>query len=148
MTQAYFRAVAKIAFHYALKIFPDLTGLEPEFSPIKKFIWEGGEIEQFVRQTKGQFVENFQHGYRPTQWMHILAVERTYQRIFAHAQFFAGPQSLPPPYKISIGRNPSRIVSRPEQRAHQFVILDPTTNSGIVGVMEDAQPAQYIRPAW
>ena len=147
VTHAYFRAVAKIAFHYTLKQFPDLTGLEPEFSPIKQFIWEGGESERFVRQDSGQFVENFRRGSRPTQWMHILWVERTYQKIVAHAQFFAGPRSLPPPYTISIGRNPSRIVSRPEQRAHQFVILDPTAASGMVGIMEDAQPAQYITPA-
>jgi hypothetical protein len=114
---------------------------------VKQFIWEGGEIDPFVRQNSGQFVGNFLHGYRPTRWMHILAVERTYQRIVAHAQFFVGPQSLSLPYAVVLGRNPSRIVSRTEQRAHQFVILDPTASSGFVGVMEDAQPAQYIRPA-
>jgi hypothetical protein len=77
--------------------------------------------------------------------MHILAVERTYDAIVAHAQFFAGPRSLPPPYQVWIGRDPSRIVSRREWRAHQFVILDPTASSGVVGVMEDLQPDHYIR---
>lgn len=147
VTQAYFRAVAKIAFHYALKQFPDLTGLEPDFTPIKEFIWAGGDGDRFVRQKSDQFFDNFRRGYQPSHWMHILAVERTYSNIIAHAQFFAGPHSLPPPYQVWIGRNPSRIDRGRELRAHQFVILDPTASSGAVGVMEDAQPAQYIKPA-
>ena len=36
--------------------------------------------------------------------MHILAVEITFDLILAHAQFFAGPGSLPPPYAIRLGR--------------------------------------------
>ena len=42
MTDAYLRAVAKIVFHYTLKMFPDLTGEEPEFAAVKEFIWSGG----------------------------------------------------------------------------------------------------------
>jgi hypothetical protein len=146
VTEAYFRAVAKIAFHYTLKVFPDLTGLENEFSQMKEFIWSGGNADRFVRQDHGQFVENFRRKHRPTHWMHILSIERTYQSLVAHAQFFVGPQSLPLPHTVSIGQNPSRIDSRPEQGAHQFVILDPTASSGFVGMMEDAQPAQYLKP--
>jgi hypothetical protein len=146
VTEAHFRAVAKIAFHYTLKVFPDLTGMEHDFEPIKEYIWVGSNARRFVKQNPRQFVHNFLRGYRPTHWMHILAVERTYDSIVAHAQFFAGPHSLPPPYKIWIGRNPSRIDHGRELRAHQFVILNPTTSSGTVGIMEEAQPAQYVRP--
>ncbi len=142
VTPAHFRAVAKIAFHYALKMFPDLSGMEPEFAAIKDFIWTGGDVDQFVRQRQDQFVENFRRG-EPTQWMHILAVERTYNGILGHAQFFAGPQTLPPPYLIRIGRDPARVVRPVERHAHQFVILDPASATG---VMVDAEPLQYIRP--
>ncbi|MFQ5902303.1 MAG: hypothetical protein ACE5JO_01300 [Candidatus Binatia bacterium] len=145
VTEAYFRAVAKITFHYILKMFPDLTGMEHEFGPIKEFIWAGGNASRFVSQDTNQFVENFRRGYRPTHWMHILTVERAYNSIVAHAQFFAGPHSLPPPYKVWIGRNPSRIDRGRELRAHQFVI-NPTATSAAVGVMEDAQPAQRVWP--
>jgi len=146
VTAAYFRAVAKIAFHYTLKVFPEVTGFEPEFSPIKEFIWIGGDIDRFVRQDINQFVENFRRGQRPTHWSHILAVQRTYGRITAYAQFFVSRHSLPPPYIISVGRNPSRIDRGVERQAHQFVILDPTANSGPVGVMADLNPAHYIWP--
>ncbi len=142
VSPAHFRAVAKIAFHYALKMFPDLTGMEAEFAAIKDFIWTGGDVDQFIRQRPDQFVANFRR-MRPTHWMHILAVERTYDVILAHAQFFAGPGIVPPPYLVRIGRDPAKIIRRRESRAHQFVILDP---AGGTGEMVDAEPLQYIRP--
>jgi hypothetical protein len=76
--------------------------------------------------------------------MHILAVVRSYERITAYAQFFAGPRSLPPGYEIDIGRDPARIRRPTERRAHQFVILDPGAPARIVGRMEDANPANLI----
>jgi hypothetical protein len=143
VTEAHFRAVAKIAFHYALKMFPDLTGMEREFEPIKQYIWSGGD-NRFVRQRMNQFVANFRRGERPIYWMHLLAVVRTYEQITAYAQFFAGPRSLPPPYEVLVGKNPARIASRTERRAHQFVILEPAAPTGIVGRMEDGNPAHLI----
>jgi hypothetical protein len=140
VSPAHFRAVAKIGFHYVLKMFPDLTGMEAEFAAIKDFIWGGGDAVKFVRQRSDQFVKNFR-GRRPTKWMHILAVERTYDVILAYAQFFAGPNILPPPYVIRIGRDPTRIMYRKESRAHQFVILDPAAKTG---EMVDAEPVQYV----
>ena len=140
VSPAHFRAVAKIGFHYALKMFPELTGMEAEFAPIKHFIWAGGDVVQFVKQRSDQFVRNFERA-RPTKWMHILAVERTYDVILSHAQFFAGPGIIPPPYVIRIGRDPARIMRRRESRAHQFVILDP---AAATGEMVDADPVQLI----
>lgn len=125
-------------------MFADLTGMESEFASIKEFIWTGGDINRFVRQRRDQFLVNFRRGMRPTRWMHILAVERAYDAMVGYAQFFAGPQFLPPPYEIRIARDPARIMRRVERRAHEFVILDPAPASGPVGVMEDAQPAQFI----
>ncbi len=147
VTDAHLRAVAKIAFHYTLKMFPGLTGMEPEFAPIKEFIWAGGDINRFVRQRHDQFLENFRRGARPSHWMHILAVERSYDGIVAHAQFFAGPDMLPPPYQIMIGRDPARVVRPVERHAHQFVILNPSAPAGPIGVMNDTQPAHLIWPA-
>ena len=140
VSPAHFRAVAKVAFHYALKMFPDLTGMEAEFTPIKDFIWAGGDVGRFVQQRAGQFVKNFER-QRPTVWMHILGVQRNYDYILAHAQFFAGPGMLPPPYVIRIGRNPARIAAPGEIRTHQFAITDPAEPGG---EMVDGEPAQLI----
>src|SRR5262249_5730104 len=122
-------------------MFPDLSGMEAEFAPIKDFLWAGSEAGQFVHQRADQFVKNFERK-RKTKWMHILAVERTYDAILAHAQFFAGPRILPPPYVITIRRDQTRIMRFRESRAHQFVILDPTAGTG---EMVDADPVQLIR---
>lgn len=142
VTEAHVRAVAKIGFHYTLKMWPDLAGTEPEFDRIRGFVWEGtgGGI---VRQLPHQFMANFATG-RPTHWMHILGVRRDYQRITAYVQCFAGPRCLPPPFEVEVGRDPARVMVRPEWRAHMFVYTDPMAGRG---VMADAQPANRIIPA-
>ena len=145
VTEAHFRAIAKIAFHYVLKVFSDLNGLERQFHPIKQFIWEGGHSDHFVRQQTAQVATNFRKGYRPTHWSHFLTATRDYNQITASAQFFAGPRSMPPPYRIKIGLNPSRIASRTENQAHQFVVLTPAEQApGYDGVMEDLHPTNYV----
>jgi hypothetical protein len=66
VTRAYLRAIAKIGFHYALAVLPELSGMEPEFSDIKQFIWSGaGDTDRFVRQCKEQFVANFRASVGP-----------------------------------------------------------------------------------
>jgi hypothetical protein len=136
--------VAKIAFHYLLKMFPDLTGLEREFDGIKEFIWNGGQVSQYVIQRKDQFIVNFKLGYRPTNWMHILAAERSGGRIKAYAQFFAGPHSLPLPYEVKIGRDPARIHVPPRRYAHEYVVLEAGVGACPKGVMENANPATHV----
>jgi hypothetical protein len=83
----------------------------PRSDAIKQFIWEGGDVTKFVQQRSDQFVKNFKTS-RPTKWMHILAVERTYDVILAHAQFFAGPRIIPPPYVIRVGRRKDRFSEK------------------------------------
>lgn len=144
VTEVYFRAVAKIAFHYCLKMYLGLSGLEREFDGIKEFIWNGGKASRFVVQQRDQFITNFKQGYRPTQWMHLLAVQRDGSHIVAFAQFFVGPNSISLPYQVQIGRDPSRLWSRPERRAHQFVILEADPGKTPQGVMQDANPINYM----
>ncbi len=144
VTEPYFRAVAKIAFHYALKMFPELTGLEPEFDEIKEFIWQGGQASRYVIQRKDQFITNFKLGYRPTNWMHILAAERSRGHIKAFAQFFAGPHSLSLPYEVKIGRDPTRIHMPPRRYAHEYIVLEAGADTCPKGIMQDAQPTTHI----
>src|SRR6202007_1608854 len=42
VTDRYFRAVAKMGFHYFLTQFPEYTGAEPIFDDIRRFIVENG----------------------------------------------------------------------------------------------------------
>ena len=49
VTAFYFRALAKIGFHYALKFIPTITGDEGAFRPLRNFIRNGvGDASQFL----------------------------------------------------------------------------------------------------
>ena len=51
VTLAYFRALAKIGFHYVLAHIPTIFGNEPEFRALREFIWHGtGEPDQFLHR--------------------------------------------------------------------------------------------------
>jgi hypothetical protein len=102
-----------------LKMFPDLTGKEREFDAIKRFIWDGGDVGRFVQQRwrPEDVITNLRRGAGWSHWMHILMVERTYQRIIGWFQPFAGPRTLAPLYAVDIGMDPARIVARREQGA-------------------------------
>lgn len=142
VTSAFFRAVAKIGFHYALKVFPDLRGTEPEFDPIKEFIWSGGDFNDFVRQREKPVFADFRVGYRPISWAHILLAERSYEALSVYAQFFVGPHSMPVTYEIKLGRNPSRIAAAPEVRAHIFLYAHSTAPIGTPGLISDLAPSR------
>ncbi len=71
----YFRAIAKIGFHYFLTKFPRFRGDEPCFSEIRNFIMNGcpiDEIARFVKQSREQFAYQLRAGDRlsvgPFDW--------------------------------------------------------------------------------
>jgi hypothetical protein len=52
----YYRAIAKIVFHFFLWCgFPHITGFGREFEAIKWFIWQGGDPRDHVRSTWDHF---------------------------------------------------------------------------------------------
>jgi hypothetical protein len=133
--EPFVRSVAKIAFHYTLKVFSDLSGNESEFRAIKDFIWSGGE-NRFVEQVQGP--ELIQP---PTCWSHFIFVKQSYEEIVARVHLFVPPpgavSAMPPPFYVRVGRSPSRIVRRVEQRAHQFAMSQLDVPSGPIGEMVD-----------
>ena len=140
----FFRAVAKIGFHYTLKQYSDLfDGSEGTFEPIRRYIRDGeGDRESFVKERPDQFASNFSQGGRPKYWMHILSSSVSLNFVVARCQFFAGPTALHPGFDIRIGNNPMRIeLTQDLVKAHQFVYTRP---AGYDGIMVDAEPLQKI----
>jgi hypothetical protein len=146
--EEYFRAIAKIGFHYVLKVFPDLTGQEAQFDLVRNYIWQGsgGGPKRPVRQLTRQIVGELQRGHRPRYWAHILGASRTSTLIVAHAQFFVGPRSLPLPFEIFIGANPAVLYMPPERRGHLFIMDPAARETGHAGVMESLFTTTYIIP--
>ncbi len=141
---AFFRAIAKIVFHYALKVLPDLDGRRPEFERIREYIFHGAGGAGVVLELPRQFVGNFQAGERPQGWSHLLFVERTYQHIVGYAQFFVGPESLPFPFQVHIGRNPARLIRPTERHAHAFAINAIEGGGRPHGPVHDLHPMAHI----
>lgn len=121
VTSLYFRAVAKIGFHYFLYTFSHrFSGRESEFTHIRSFIKDGiGQPEEFVHQIEKQIVFDLARGFRTKTWGHFLTAATTNNTIISRIQFFVGPHNLPQVFKIRIGLNPSRI-RYPEYYGHFY----------------------------
>lgn len=130
----YFRAIAKISFHYFLEQFPIFSGMENEFDDIKNFIMNGDDISKWVQQEKHQFVKQLQNGARPDKDIHILTIEKN-GNIIGRVQLFVGPNFLPFPYRVFIGKNPMRICY-PESIGHQFTYYKKPDAESYWGIMQ------------
>jgi hypothetical protein len=129
----YFRALAKIAFHYFLKQFSHFSGSEQQFAGIREFIMKGGDSDLFVRQIPGSFVTGLGNHVTTDHWGHLLAVDKTEKDIIAMMHFFVGPRSSPDSYyRVYLGKNAERIIY-PQSVGHQFVYFDHPDNQGYTG---------------
>lgn len=136
----YFPAVAKIAFHYLLKVHGrTLCGTEPEFSGIRRFIMGETRDNVFVRELKTPWFGNFRLGMRPKGWRHILQANRVgpFIRVFCH--FFAGPGDFVIAYEINVGRDPTRIYRGRDMRAQEFIYYDEPAADGLDGEMREPE---------
>jgi hypothetical protein len=73
----YFRAIAKIGFHYVLKHLA-FRGDEDEFAGIRKFIMEGGDISAFVSHSKEQIME-------PAKWGMVTNIASTQSKLYSES---------------------------------------------------------------
>jgi hypothetical protein len=108
----YFRAIAKIGFHYFLTKFPRLRGDELCFAEIRNFIMNGcpiDEIGRFVTQSREQFAYQLRAGDRLSVWGHLIGVDANYLRFRAKVQLFAGPENRSTVFTVRLGKNPSPI---------------------------------------
>jgi hypothetical protein len=116
LTSRYFRAIAKIGFHYFLTKMPHLRGDEPCFSGIRQFIMNNRcpveECRRFVSYFPEHIAFQLQSGARLAGWGHFLAAESNYHELIARVELFAGPEKRPLSYTVKLGTNPSRLDYR------------------------------------
>lgn len=130
----YFRAVAKIAFHYILKHFRHFRGDEPMFAGIRNFIMKGGNISDFVTWKDKQIIE-IQKGLTPNTWAHLIVARADENRVSCRLQFFLGPNCKPWVFTVAIARNESKLVYDITS-AHSFVYYEGGPRNGKFGVMD------------
>ncbi len=126
ITKAYYRALAKIGFHYALQYVRTITGAEAEFAPLRMFIRRGqGEREQFLAPCEHPKLLNGPPSHLLT------SVCRAGAPIVVNMQFFVGCPELSQ-WRLVLGSNPTRILTdQPQTSAHLFTYTQ--TDTGMAG---------------
>lgn len=156
----YYRAIAKIAFHFFLSCsFPGTSGFEPVFNGIKEFIWQGGSAAKYIRSTAGPF-ERDQIGDAP--YAHVLAAGIAGDEAVATVQLFAGSDSginlvaqatdgrsfpvqlsnMSFAWIVKLGWSPFRIAC--DLRKALAFVAYRQTRDGFVGEVRELTPARSI----
>jgi hypothetical protein len=134
ISNAYLRAIAKVAFHYFLKYFPAFSGLEPEFDEVKRFIYQGHATREIVKPVDEPFLRDLQQkGARLNKSCHLLSAESTANGIEVRMQFFAGPEVNPIVWSVVFTQNPEEHT---QHAGHVFVYFDESKD-GYDGVRGD-----------
>ncbi len=87
----YFRAYAKIGFHYFLTQFPQYDGSEACFADIRDFIGNdtagNDQVNKFVARREVPLLAQMLYGARPDEWVgHLLCAEIRHGECLAHLQ--------------------------------------------------------------
>lgn len=124
LSPMYFRAVAKIGLHAFLFFYPHITGFEPEFDAIKRFIYKGEEPNRYVYGSSEPIIDTADLA-APA---HAIACDWNQHSLETRIQFFAGLEGAMRVvvgaqggaqiaarqgelvYVVTLGSNPSRLV--------------------------------------
>jgi len=139
----FFRAIAKIAFHYLIKQ-THYRGDEPIFKGIRDFIINGGDFRKYVGCKRGeQILREIELGLLPSRTMHLITGEITASYIFSRLQFFVGPETdAPHLYKVLLGSPEVPLAAR---FGHKFVYYDQPIDR-CVGIMLPLDPMVQSAP--
>jgi hypothetical protein len=124
VTLAYFRALAKIGFHYALTHIPTIVGSEPEFRALREFVRHGTrEPNRFLHRLDKTPAANGPPG-------HVLTAVAMPESVTVNMQFFIGCKVSLPQWSLVIP-NPTVLVLT-QKVAHYFpyVVADDESLRG------------------
>jgi hypothetical protein len=123
----YWRAIAKIGFHYyLLNNTRGFRGDESEFADIRRFIIEGGDHGLFFTNPVVQFALPFGElpdgrAILPEDWAHVLAADESTQAAVAMVTLFIGPKRLAPTYHINLGRFRNPLIVPDARYVHTYL---------------------------
>jgi hypothetical protein len=142
----YFRAIAKIAFHYFLLYSSLFDGSELEFEPIRRFIRNGkGNEKDFVIEGAMPAIYNESGRDRPPFYGHILLMDMAPNRIAVWLQLFVGHNYKPNWRRVILSTRRRGVLLPSEEFGHYYRILEPAERSQYDGVVEKQIVAQVLR---
>lgn len=125
-TDASYRAIAKIGFHYYLAHSQRCHGDEPGFSRIRDFIMNGGRVAEFFEGSRARFVLPFQPPWYPANYCHVLAADESEETVVANLHLFLGPGIDRPAYSVVLGSVGSKVIVPGFVRAHVYLYGEAT----------------------
>jgi hypothetical protein len=151
----YFRAIAKIGFHYFLTQFPAFAGSEPYFSDIRRFIIEDcGPVtlaNKFVGKRHDSLLGEMRGGARPDGWVaHVVTAEITSDACQAHIQLFVCKDYPAPAYTVRLAAHGDNSAIRAS--GHAYVYFDQAPKGRFSGkahaltVTRTAASSQPLKP--
>ncbi len=134
MTDASFRAIAKIGFHYYLAHSQrGVYGDEPGFSGIRDFIMNGGKVAEFFEGSHARFVLPFRPPWYPENYCHVLAADESEETAVANLHLFLGPGIDRPAYSVVLGSVGSKVIVPGFVRAHLYLYGEATNPDRYAG---------------
>jgi hypothetical protein len=134
LTERYFRAVAKIGFHYFLTQFRQYSGHEQMFADIRKFILQdGGGIDranEFVGKREHALLnEMLAPKVRPNGWRaHVLCAEIRPGECLAYVQTFVTEDWAAPIYAVYVARDATLVDCQTVGHAYMYYGDGPECN--------------------
>jgi hypothetical protein len=133
----YFRAIAKIGFHYFIQFSEYFFGGEECFAPLREFIRYGkGKSEDFVSWRRGNLVADLNYGLRPRYYGHFIIGDFSGNAATAYVQLFIGKDNNPPYYKIDLGKDCLRTLLQNRIFGHFYAYYHPEKRSQYTGEIE------------
>lgn len=139
----YYRALAKIAFHYYLVVNQrGLRGDESIFDAIRCFIMKGGDHEEFFDADGAKFVSPFRKlpngsAILSSVWMHSLATDEEQDAATVNLMLFVGPKRLPPSYHVHVARFSSQLIIPRARYAHAYIYHNEPDEDGFAGFVRN-----------
>lgn len=149
VTQKYYRAIAKIALHYLLACTKcGFTGHEETFAPIRDFIMNGGESEQFFQNRKPQIIMPIGvmgdgRAVLPARWMHMLCCFESPSSAVVTVYTLFGPHRAPSPHFVTLMQNESSIIVKENRYGHVFVYGNPDLGDTESSFVEPIEINEY-----
>lgn len=151
-TEQYYRAIAKVAFHYFLTTSRlGFSGRESVFSGIKQYIVTGTNRSGIFIDSSPPFVFPFgtqgDGSYRaPRRTMHVICAIESYAKVAVALYLFVGLRLAPSPHYIKIFDRPLPLYVRGRAYGHTYTYWDGEAGGRVGdGVVEPLDVRQIYR---
>jgi hypothetical protein len=129
VTDRYYRAIAKIGFHYFLTQFPEYTGRESMFLDVREFLAKDGDMERVNTFVKRASSPPFSNRWRE----HILRAGTVPGGCCATVQMFVSREWPAPEYQIVLARDSSLTDLRAAGHSYRYYSEGEPPKSGYSG---------------